>query len=194
MAASGNGAVYRRDDGLVVIDPAKSVGQRQLVGACPYGAIYWNEELSLPQKCTGCAHLLDHGAKLPRCADACPTDALVFGEEDELAELIAGAEVLKPETGARPRVYYRNIPGFFIGGTVYDPDKEEIIEGASCRLQSGAGTWLNTTDEFGDFWFNDLPAGVFELTVEAEGYSTRTFAALNADRSLNLGDIALSPL
>jgi Fe-S-cluster-containing dehydrogenase component len=194
MVASENGAVYRRDDGLVIFDPEKSAGQKQLVSACPYGAVYWNEELSLPQKCTGCAHLLDHGAKLPRCVEVCPTDAMVFGEEDELADLIAGAEVIKPETGAGPRVYYRNIPGLFIGGTVYDPDKEEIIEGARCRLKSGENVRRTATDEFGDFWFNDLPAGVFDLSVEADGYHTRVFASLKADKSLNLGDIALTPL
>ncbi|MDR1573379.1 MAG: carboxypeptidase regulatory-like domain-containing protein [Clostridiales Family XIII bacterium] len=191
ISASKNGAVYRRDDGLVIIDPVKSAGQRQLVSACPYGAVYFNEALGLPQKCTGCAHLLDHGAKLPRCVDACPTDAMVFGEADELRDLAEGAECLLPETGARPRVHYRNIPGMFIGGTVYDPDKEEIIEGAFCRLQSGGRTRTTVTDEFGDFWFTDLPVGVFDLAVDAKGYRTRVFTALKTDKSLNLGDIAM---
>ncbi|MDR2088233.1 MAG: oxidoreductase, partial [Clostridiales Family XIII bacterium] len=121
MAAAKDGAVYRREDGLVIIDPEKAAGQAQIADACPYGAVYMNEEGKLPQKCTGCAHLLDHGAALPRCVDACPTDAMRFGEEAELRDLIDGATVLRPETGARPRVYYRNIPGHFIGGTVYDP-------------------------------------------------------------------------
>jgi hypothetical protein len=89
-------------------------------------------------------------------------------------------------------VYYRNIPGMFIGGTLYDPDKEEILEGALCRLQSGGKTWTAVTDEFGDFWFNDLPVGVFELAVDAKGYETRVFTALRTDNSLNLGDIALT--
>jgi Fe-S-cluster-containing dehydrogenase component len=191
IAAAKNGAVYRRDDGLVIIDPEKAAGQREIAAACPYGAVYLNEALDLPQKCTGCAHLLDHGAKLPRCVDACPTDAMRFGEAAELAELIAGAVVMQPETGAKPQVYYRNIPGMFIGGTVYDPVAEEIIEGASCRLQSGGKTWRTVTDEFGDFWFTDLPVGVFELAVDAEGRKTRVFAALKTESSINLGDIAL---
>ena len=54
-------AVYRREDGLVIIDPAKAAGHSELVDACPYGAIYWNDDLGLPQKCTGCAHLVDAG-------------------------------------------------------------------------------------------------------------------------------------
>jgi hypothetical protein len=116
---------------------------------------------------------------------------MVFGEEDDLADIIAGAEVPKPETGAGPRVYYRNIPGLFIGGTVYDPDEEEIIEGARCRLQSDDHTWLTATDAFGDFWFRDLQAGIFDLTVDSDGYQSRVFTALKAEQSVNLGDIAL---
>jgi Fe-S-cluster-containing dehydrogenase component len=196
MAAAKDGAVYRREDGLVIIDPEKAAGQRRIAEACPYGVVYVNEKLDLPQKCTGCAHLLDHGAALPRCVDACPTDAMLFGEESELRDLIDGSTVLAPETGARPRVHYRNVPGFFIGGTVYDPDKEEVLEGASCRLQSGGKTWLATADEFGDFWFLDLPAGVFDLAVDRKGYRTRVFAGIKtgADRSVNLGDVALESL
>jgi Fe-S-cluster-containing dehydrogenase component len=66
----------KRADGIVLIDPEKSVGQRSLVAACPYGAIWWNAEKNLPQKCTLCAHLLDTGWKAPRCVQACPTGAL----------------------------------------------------------------------------------------------------------------------
>ena len=75
-------AIYRREDGLVIIDPQKCTGCGDCVDACPYGAIYFNEELSIAQKCTGCAHLIDQGWKEPRCADACPTGAIRFGEEE----------------------------------------------------------------------------------------------------------------
>ena len=54
-------AVYKRPDGLVIIDPEKAQGVEGLAESCPYGAIYWNGELGLAQKCTGCAHLLDDG-------------------------------------------------------------------------------------------------------------------------------------
>jgi Fe-S-cluster-containing dehydrogenase component len=59
MAAAENGAVYKRPDGIVIIDPEKSKGQKQIVDACPVGAIFWNEEEQIPQKCTMCAELLD---------------------------------------------------------------------------------------------------------------------------------------
>ena len=59
---SVEGAIYKRDDGLVIIDPNKCTGCRNCMDACPYGTIYFNEDLNLAQKCTGCAHLLDDGS------------------------------------------------------------------------------------------------------------------------------------
>lgn len=88
-------AVYKREDGLVIIDPVKAEGKRELVDACPYGAIFWNEELSIPQKCTGCAHLVDEG-ELPHCVDVCPHEALRFGDEEDFADEIAKAEAIVP--------------------------------------------------------------------------------------------------
>ena len=138
--------MYRREDGLVIIDPEKAAGMADLPAACPYGAIFWNEALSLPQKCTGCAHLLDNGAKVPRCVEACPTDALRFGEEAELADLLKDAVVLHPEHGTSPRVYYRNIPGCFVGGLVYDPEEEEVVIGAAVTLTLADGTVCQPAD------------------------------------------------
>ena len=129
------GAIYKRDDGLVIIDPEKCTGCKACVDACPWGRIYFNEDLNIAQKCTGCAHLLDGGEwKVPRCADACPTEAIKFGEEEDFKDLIAKAEIMNPELGAKPRCYYLNIPKKFIAGTVYDPVEKEVIIGATCTL------------------------------------------------------------
>ncbi len=192
MAAAENGAVYRRSDGLIVIDPEKAAGQKALVESCPYGAIYWNETLNLPQKCTGCAHLLDNGAAKPRCVEACPTDALQFGDEEDFAELLKDAVCLHPEYGTGPRVYYRNIPGRFIAGTVYDPVEEEVVIGAVCTLTSGETVLTTKTDSFGDFWFRDLPENAtYDLVIEAAGYQAKHFEALCSTPDVNLEDIPL---
>ena len=90
-------AIYRREDGMVVIDPAKCTGCKLCPDACPSESIYFNEGLNIAQKCTGCSHLLDDGWDVPRCVDACPTEALRFGEESELKELIARAEPTIPD-------------------------------------------------------------------------------------------------
>ncbi len=47
--AKGGGAVTKRDDGIVLIDPEKAKGRKDLVDACPYGHIWWNEEHQVPQ-------------------------------------------------------------------------------------------------------------------------------------------------
>lgn len=190
--ACPNGAFSRRDDGLLILEPEKCKGCRACQTACPYNAIYFNETLGICQKCTGCAHLLDNGAQKPRCVEACPTDALGFGDEADLQDFIVGADVRMPETGLLPQVYYRNIPGRFIGGTLYDPVVKEVIIGAKLRATNGGKTWHTTSDEYGDFWFNDLAAGKYKVVIEAEGYDILTYESVDATKDVNLGDIALN--
>jgi Fe-S-cluster-containing dehydrogenase component len=187
------GAIYKRDDGLVIIDPVKCTGCKNCVDACPYHAIYFNEDSNIAQKCTGCAHLLDSGWKEPRCADSCPTQAIKFGEESELRALIKQAEVLNPEYKAKPRVYYLNIPKKFIGGTVYDPVQKEVIIGATCTLtESGSNRkYTTTTDNFGDFWFEGLKVGKFSLTIN-KGKKTKTIKPISTEKDVNLGDMPLT--
>ncbi|HEX2959003.1 MAG TPA: 4Fe-4S dicluster domain-containing protein [Chitinispirillaceae bacterium] len=187
------GAIYKREDGLVILDPTKCSGCKNCVDACPYGAIYFNEDLNLAQKCTGCAHLLDNGWKEPRCVDACPTQALKFMEEGEAKALLKQAEVLGKEYQTQPRAYYLHIPGKFIAGTVYDPIKKEIIKGAECTLTDSRKQKISVqTDGFGDFWFNNLPVGQYSLEIKASGFKTKSFQDLDTEKDINLGDIPLS--
>lgn len=189
---AGQGAVYKRDDGLVIIDPQKATGRNDLVESCPYGAIYWNDALQIPQKCTGCAHLTDKG-EVPHCVDLCPTGALRFGEEADFAAEIAQAEVMLPELGLKPRVYYLNLPKLFLAGDVYDEAADEIIENAEIALtchDTGAKR-LQRSDDFGDFWFKVLDKGSYSLQIEAEGYAGIAVDNIALDKSLNLGSFAL---
>lgn len=190
MKVAKDGAVYRRDDGLVLIDPEKAKGQRQIMAACPYNCVYWNDALDIPQKCTGCAHLLDgnHPLSIPRCMDNCHLDVITFGEESELD--LAGTEVLHPEYGTRPRVFYRGLPKKFVAGTVYNPDVQEVIIGAKATLAGEAGTFTATTDEWGDFWLRDLPDAEFKLTIEADG-KVKTIDVSTVEKDVGLPDIAL---
>ena len=191
LAAAKDGAVYKREDGLVIIDPEKAKGQKAIMEACPYGVIYWNEKLNIPQKCTGCAHLLDNGYEKPRCVENCPHDAILFGDEEELADEILGATPLKPELGMHPNVYYRNVPGQFIAGTVYDPVAKEVVIGAKVRAITGGKLYTTVTDEYGDFWFKDLAIGTFDVYIEAKGYEVKSFLGLRTTECINLGDIPL---
>lgn len=193
-------AVYRRDDGLVVVDPEKAQDKKDLVDSCPYGAIYWNEELSLPQKCTGCAHLVDEGEK-PRCVDFCQTGGLRFGEYEEFADELGDAVVRMRdgsfgpvrESQDEPHVYYVNMPKLFLAGNVWDPEPNEIVEGATVELRDRTGSIVATqkTDYFGDFKFERLDAGTYSLAIEAEGYQPVARDGIALEKSLNVGDFPL---
>ncbi len=191
MKVAKDGAVYRREDGLVLIDPVKSVGQKQIVDACPYHAVFWNEEKNIPQKCTGCAHLLDDESspiRVPRCVDNCHVDVIQFGEEADLD--LADTEVLHPEYETRPRVFYRGLPKKFIAGTVYDPKSEEVVEGAEVTASGDAGTFSVVTDSWGDFWLRGLPDGKYVVTIAANG-KVKTINVDITVEDVGLGDIAL---
>ena len=193
ITACKAGAIYKRDDGIVIINTEKCTGARQCLDACPYGVIYFNTDLNIAQKCTMCAHLLDDGWKEPRCVDACPTDALRFGEEKDLKEWIDKAEVLHPEYKAKPRVYYIGLPNkYFIAGAVYDPEADECLEGATVTLINSKGKKANLkTDNFGDFWFERQEPGTYSLEIMMDGYLTQKLEAIDASKDVNVGDIAL---
>ena len=190
------GALYERDDGLVIIDPVKCTGCRNCVDSCPYKVIFFNDDLNIAQKCTGCAHLLDDGWQEPRCADACPTQAIRFMDEKEAKTYISKGEVWKPElkNEVKPRVYYMNLPRKFIAGTIYCPVEKEVVIGALCTLtaMNGGEEFTTKTDDYGDFWFEGLPDGKFNLKI-AKGNKVESFTSLNTtEKDINLGDIPLS--
>lgn len=186
-------AVYKRDDGLVIIDPEKSQGKSELVDACPYGAVFWNAELNIPQKCTGCAHLLEDGWKVPRCVDSCPNEVIRFGEEEDFAAEIAAGEVLKPEAGTKPRTYYLNLPKRFIGGEVYDEEADEVLIGATITIQNKETEEVQKTesDDFGDFWFKQIEPGIYDIWYEKEGFLNRSDTIDVTEEDKNVGSIAL---
>jgi len=200
--AALNGAVYRRADGIVIIAPEKAKGQKQIVNACPYRVIYWNEEKNLPQKCTFCAHLLDQGWKEPRCVEACPTKALVFGDlndpDSEISKVIAAAkgklEVLHPEYGLVPNVQYIGIPRRFVAGEVVFRDKrDECAVGVKVTLSSkGQADGITKTDNYGEFEFEGLDANKdYMLLVEHSGYSPKKMK-VKTKIDMYLGEILLS--
>ncbi len=185
-------AIYRREDGMVVIDPVKCTGCKACVAVCPGENIYFNEGLNIAQKCTGCAHLLDDGWDMPRCADACPTQAIRFGEESEFKDLIAKAE--PHSNGCVGRVFYLNLPKKFVAGTVYDPVEKEVVIGATCTLtdKESKESFKVETDDYGDFWFRGLADGrTFSLKIE-KGAKSKNLDKISTVTDMNLGDIAMA--
>jgi Fe-S-cluster-containing dehydrogenase component len=178
MKVAKNGAVYKRDDGIVIIDPEKSKGQKAIADACPIGAAFWNEELQIAQKCTMCAELLDEGYKMPRCVESCPNQALIFGDLDdpnsEISKKIAAGKVtpLKGLEGIETNVVHLNIPSVFLAGTVYLPD-DEVAIGASVTLtcKETGSVFKTETNWAGDWEAEDLEKDKeFDIVIEMDGY------------------------
>ncbi len=198
VAASRDGAIYQRDDGIVVIDPEKAAGRKDLVASCPYRVIFWNEEKQLPQKCTLCAHLLDAGWKEPRCVEACPTGCLAFGDLDDpdsaASKSLAsgGTEVLHPEFGLSEKVRYLGLPKSFVAGAVVFGDTDECAKDVSVTLEGAGLRETAATDAYGDFEFEGLPANTdFKLTLSSPGYAPRE-VEVRTGASVYLGDIVLA--
>ena len=203
VKAAGDGAIRKREDGIVIIDPIKAKGRRELVDACPYGAIVWNEEQQLPQNWFFDVHLLDAGAAAPRCVGVCPTEVFrtVKTSDEDMAAMAAreGLRVLEPGLGTQPRVWYRNLDRFdhcFVGGTV-SRTKEGVtdcVAGASVELYRNGTLLMNSiTDAFGDFRFDGLgpESGDYEVRVR-HGSDTRTVAVQLRKDSVYIGVISLS--
>ncbi len=192
-----NKAVYRRADGIVIIDPEKAKGQKQIVSACPYRVIEWNEELEVPQKCILCAHMLDKGEKVPRCVEACPTGALVFGDLDDPAsepsKLIAAGktEVLHPEYGMKEKVSYLGLAKKFVAGTVIYGDIDECAGGVSVTLTGNKESRQTKTNGFGDFEFEGLADNVeYTVKIETPDYKAKSLKAKTL-KDVYLGEIVL---
>jgi Fe-S-cluster-containing dehydrogenase component len=196
---TADGAVYKREDGLVIIDPVRSKGRPEIVDTCPYGAIYWNDESEVPQKCTGCVHLLEEGWTDTRCSQVCPTEAikLVLADDSEMAEMIAaeGLEALNAQFGTEPRVYYKHLYRWdkaFVSASVAYEDTDECADKAKVTVTAGGvkvGEGL--TNNYGEFVVDKLePGAEVEVVVEAPGYKAYRAAAILKE-SLHLGLVLL---
>jgi len=195
-----NGAVYKTGDGIVIIDPVKAKGQKDIVKSCPYGAIWWNDEKNVAQKCTWCAHLLAEGWQQTRCVQACPTGARRFVkvEDSQMAETVKQEqlEVLHPEYKTQPRVYYKNLYRFtkcFIGGNVafQKAGITDCAEGARVTLfKNSAKISEAVTDNYGDFKFDNLDenSGHYILEVIYQKYIKKT-VDVDLTISKNIGTI-----
>ena len=79
--------------------------------ACPYDALYIDPNKGTAAKCNYCAHRIEHSYE-PACVIVCPTEAIVSGDLDDPNSSISGylrdheTIVRKPESGARPNVFY----------------------------------------------------------------------------------------
>lgn len=84
MKACPAKAIWRRDDGLVIVNREKCLGCGQCRQFCPYEAPQMNQRTRQMEKCTGCFVRVEAELR-PACATMCPTGALQWGKWQELS-------------------------------------------------------------------------------------------------------------
>lgn len=81
-------AIKKQANGAVTIDHDKCIGCRYCQIGCPFGVPKYEFDKSVPrmQKCDMCFTRIEAGYE-PACATTCPSDAILFGERDELMKI-----------------------------------------------------------------------------------------------------------
>jgi formate dehydrogenase iron-sulfur subunit len=128
VSACPTTALMRQDDGPVVYSADKCIGCRYCMLACPWDVptAEWNSLAPKIHKCTHCADRADQPLPLgrnghalstpeielfketmavPACVKACPADALLYGERDEMLK------EARRRIAARPDRYVNHIYG-----------------------------------------------------------------------------------
>jgi len=104
-------ALDKHENGIVDVDPDVCIGCKACTHACPYDAIYINDDTGIAEKCHFCEHRTERGLA-PACAVVCPTEAIIPGDfhDPESRVSVLNQEhdlsVRKPEAGTRPNVRY----------------------------------------------------------------------------------------
>jgi len=104
-------ALFTREDGIVDFDDERCIGCKSCMQACPYDALYIDPNKGTAAKCNYCAHRIEHSYE-PSCVIVCPTEAIISGDLDDHNSSISGylrdheTTVRKPESGAKPNVFY----------------------------------------------------------------------------------------
>lgn len=80
------GALHQTDEGPVIYDAHKCIGCRYCMMACPFGIPRYEWDAAVPyvRKCTMCYESRVSQGLQPACTEACPEEATIFGERDDL--------------------------------------------------------------------------------------------------------------
>lgn len=132
-------AMFKRDDGIVLVDNERCIGCRFCMAACPYSSISFNwgepvlpseiagitysPETSVPrktgtvEKCDFCPDMAREG-KLPHCVTACPNGVFYFGDLNE-DTVTNGDETVRFSELIRDKAGYRHLEGLGTKPSVY---------------------------------------------------------------------------
>lgn len=102
-------AISITPDGVVQqAEPSRCIGCRNCVYACPFGVPKFDIEARLMKKCNLCYDRTSQGLK-PWCAQACPTQAIWYGDYEEFVNQREGQPVNLTTFGrqtVRTKVYH----------------------------------------------------------------------------------------
>jgi formate dehydrogenase iron-sulfur subunit len=82
------GAMKKTPEGPVIYDKDLCIGCRYCMIACPWEIprYSWEDQVPYIQKCSMCYERVLEDGKPPACVEACPTEATIFGEREDLLE------------------------------------------------------------------------------------------------------------
>jgi formate-dependent nitrite reductase membrane component NrfD/ferredoxin len=153
-------ALYKRKDGIVDFDRDRCIGCKSCMQACPYDAIYIDDDTHTAAKCNFCAHRIDNDLE-PACVVVCPTHSIWVGDLDDphsgISKLISSnpVEVRAPEQNTGPNVFYLGADRAVLdplaapvaGGYIFsspDPHRAAVGSDMAVEATGGARTTLNT--------------------------------------------------
>lgn len=121
-------ALEKRADGIVDIDRDACIGCRACMQACPYDAIYLNEDHGAVEKCHFCAHRVENGLE-PACVIVCPEQAIIAGDlhdpDSKISLLVKNNKTHRRRTEQKtgPNVFYKGVePAALDPGAPSRPD------------------------------------------------------------------------
>lgn len=167
-------ATFATPEGVILVDQNRCIGCRMCMAACPYDRRFfvWGEPPIPPEsmlsdydpehqvplrrgvtcKCDFCPDMARAG-KLPYCAQACPSNAIYYGDlEEDIAtngvELVKLSKFLsdnqayhqKENLGTKPRVFYIAGHGEAVGRSPDKPGRKPTTWPWQEKVE-GARTW-----------------------------------------------------
>ncbi len=82
--ACPEGALTQREDGIVILDSDACTGCQSCIEACPYDALWFDDNTQKALKCNLCHHRVDKGL-IPACAaNVCLAHCIYFGDPDSI--------------------------------------------------------------------------------------------------------------
>ncbi len=180
-------ALEKRKDGIVDLDRDACIGCRACMQACPYDAIYLNEDSGAVEKCHFCAHRVEKQLE-PACVVVCPVGAIVSGDLHDPTSRIAqmvdehATLVRRPEQHTGPNVHYLGV------------EPIALQPGAAERPETYL--WSERPSDKPEAWPAELPLEPDTRTVLDAGHKVQwgwPVAAYLVTKGIAAGAAMLSP-